>query len=55
MTWAMIVGEDNVMDVRRLDMSTVGPVKAMSVMGSMSADLASGEEAPAVAPPDGQL
>ena len=44
MTWAMIVGEDNVMDVRRLDNdatpAAVVPVKAMSVMGSMSADLA---------------
>ena len=40
MTWAMIVGEDNVMDVRKLDGSTAAPVKAMSVMGSMSADLA---------------
>ena len=35
--WAKIVGEENVMDVRRL---TGGPVKAMSVMGSMAADLA---------------
>ena len=46
MTWAMIVGEDNVMDVRRLA-NAVAPVKAMSVMGSMSADLAADGEDPA--------
>ena len=41
MTWAMIVGEDNVMDVRQLDAtnSEIDQVKAMSVMGSMASDL----------------
>ena len=43
MTWAMIVGEDNVMDVRRMVNDVV---KAMSVMGSMSADLAAVGAAP---------
>lgn len=41
MTWAMIVGEDNVMDVRQLDATDaeIDQVKAMSVMGSMASDL----------------
>ena len=40
MTWAQIVGEDNVMDVRRLDDNAISQVKAMSVMGSMASGLA---------------
>ena len=40
MTWAMIVGESSVMDVRRLVSGAVSTVKAMSVMGSMASDLA---------------
>ncbi len=40
MTWAMIVGEDNVMDVRKFDTNAISEVKAMSVMGSMANDLA---------------
>ena len=39
-TWAMIVGESSVMDVRRLVSGAVTTVKAMSVMGSMASDLA---------------
>ena len=50
MTWAMIVGEDNVMDVRRFDNSLISAVKAMSVMGSMSDDLAATD---ATVPDDG--
>lgn len=40
MTWAMIVGETNVMDVRRFASSAISDVKAVSVMGSMASDLA---------------
>ena len=40
MTWAGIVGEDNVMDINRLANNAVSQVKSMSVAGSMSADLA---------------
>ncbi len=40
MTWAMIVGESSVRDVRRLVSGSVTTVKAMSVMGSMASDLA---------------
>ena len=40
MTWAMIVGEANVMDVRRFASSAISDVKAMSVMGSMASKLA---------------
>ena len=40
MTWAMIVGEDNVMDVRRFDTNAISEVKAASVMGSMASGLA---------------
>lgn len=38
-TWARIVGEDKVMDVRRLVSGNISQVKAMSVMGSMADDL----------------
>ena len=39
MTWAMIVGEANVMDVRQLVSGDISEVKAMSVGGSMGSDL----------------
>ena len=48
MTWAMIVGEANVMDVLRLfaaDAVTISEVKAMSVMGSMASGLAAKDDA----------
>ncbi len=47
MTWAEIVGEANVMDVRRLSGGSVSPVKAMSVMGSMASDLDTSGSPPA--------
>ena len=50
MTWAMIVGEANVMDVRWYNSATtsISQVKAMSVMGSMGSDLlATGQSLPA--------
>ena len=47
MTWAQIVGEANVMDVRRFESSGISTVKAMSVMGSMGSDfLADGASLP---------
>ena len=50
MTWAQIVGEANVMDVRRFESSAIRQVKAMSVMGSMASDLAAAADTPL--PPD---
>ena len=47
MTWAEIVGEANVMDVRRLANNAVAPVKAASVMGSMVDDLDTSGSPPA--------
>ena len=44
MTWAMIVGEANVMDVRRFDTDAISEVKAMSVMGSMASGLAAADD-----------
>ena len=44
MTWAMIVGEASVMDVRRFDADTISEVKAMSVMGSMASGLAAADD-----------